>query len=181
MASVRRRGKAVVAVLDAEEAQLLRLLADDLQSLLGEAPGTDGAEPDLMRQLTGLRETAPDPPTDPALARLLPDGYADDPEAAAELRRLTEGDLRETKSEAARTLVDTLPEDGGRIRLGADDAGAWLCALNDLRLVLGTRLDVSEESGPLGGHRPDDPAAAPYVVYDWLTGLQDAMVAAIMR
>jgi hypothetical protein len=175
MASVRRRGTRVIAALEAEEAQLLRLLATDLKALLAESETDEPKDP--LEQLTGMTEgAAPEPPTDPALARLLPDGYRDNPEAAAELRRLTDPDIRQAKQHAASQLLDTLPEDGGRVKLGEDDVVAWTAALNDLRLVLGTRLEVTEETEPFGGLAPDDPAAAPYAVYHWLTGLQDELV-----
>lgn len=166
--------------MEAEEAQLLRLLATDLKALLAEAD-SDKPPKDPLEQLTGISEAAPEPPTDPALARLLPDGYRDDPEAAAELRRLTDTDIREAKQHSASQLLDTLPEDGGRVKLGEDDVVAWTAALNDLRLVLGTRLEVTEETEPFGGLAPDDPAAAPYAVYHWLTGLQDELVNALLQ
>jgi len=194
MASVKRRGGHVVATLQAEEAQLLRLLAADLRALLA-ADEPDSAEPlgsltdplqsltDPLQSLTGVAEEAPKPPTDPALARLLPDGYAedfpDDGAAAAELRRLTEGDIRAAKNTAADAMLASLPESGGRIRLSEEEATAWAAALNDLRLVLGTRLDVTEETEPFGGRSPDDPAAAPYAIYHWLTGLQDDVINAL--
>lgn len=176
MASIRRRGGNLVAAFDADEAALLRRLVGDLLELVAE-PGAADADP--LEALTGLSDAPREAPTDPAVARLFPDGYRDDPEAAAELRRLTEPSLRESKSTAASAVLDTLPENGGRIRLGEENATAWLAALNDLRLVLGTRLDVTEETAPLGGHRPDDPEAAPYVIYHWLTALQDDLVTAL--
>jgi hypothetical protein len=181
VAFVRRRGGKITASLAAEEAQLLRLLASDLRALLG----SDSEKPaDPLEALTGMSETAisesADLPDDPALARLLPDGYRDDDDAAAEFRRFTQSDIRDSKNSAADTLLATLPEDGGRIRLTDEEATAWLGALNDIRLVLGTRLDVTEDTEPFGGLPPDDSAAAPYAVYHWLTGLQDDLVNALM-
>ncbi len=61
--------------------------------------------------------TPPDAPADPVLARLLPDAYQEDPEAASEFRKYTESSLREAKKYFAQTLLDTLPAKGGRVKL----------------------------------------------------------------
>lgn len=177
MAGVRRRGSGAVLTLDAEETALLRVLLADLDALLDAPERPD----DPLEELADLADAPTTPPDDPALARLLPDGYRDDPESAASLRRLTEGSLRVQKSEAAQIVLDTLPEKGGRIRLDEESLPAWLGALNDLRLVLGTRLDVTEESDPLGGYAPEAAEAAPYVIYQWLTAVQDNLVQILLR
>jgi hypothetical protein len=176
VASVRRRSGKITATLAAEEAQLLRLLTSDVRALLGS--DTEKPADPLKAAVTDIEESA-ETPDDPALARLLPDGYRDDDDAAAEFRRFTQSDIRHSKHAAVDTLLGTLPEDGGRIRLTDEEATAWVGALNDLRLVLGTRLDVSEDTEPFGGLPTDDPAAAPYAVYHWLTGLQDDLVNAL--
>ena len=93
------------------------------------------------------------PPEDPVLARLLPDGYRDDAEAAGEFRRYTEPALRSAKYQAAQEMLDTLPESGGRIQLTQDQALSWLKALNDVRLALGVRLGVTEEFEEQWGRR----------------------------
>ena len=79
------------------------------------------------------------------LARLFPDAYPDDQEAAAEFRRYTESGLRESKQSNARTALATLDAPGTEHRLTDVEVQAWLGALNDLRLALGTRLDVTED------------------------------------
>lgn len=177
MATVRRRrGSVGVAIsLSDQEAMLVRGLVSDVDQLLAERGPTTT---DPLEELTGMMADSPEPPADPALARLLPDGHRDDPDAAAELRRLSEGTVRQQKSEAARRLLATLPEGGGTAKLDGEEAQAWMAALNDVRLVLGTRLEVTEESDPLGGYQADEPEAVPYVVYHWLTGLQDDLIKA---
>lgn len=177
MAGVRRRGSGAVLTLDADETSLLRVLLTDLEALLD----ADERPSDPLEELAGLADAATTPPEDPALARLLPDGYRDDPEAAASLRRLSEGSLRQGKSEAAQVVLSSLPERGGKIRLDGEQLAAWLGAFNDLRLVLGTRLDITEESDPLGGHPADAPEAAPFVIYQWLTAVQDNLVQILLR
>jgi hypothetical protein len=119
-------------------------------------------------------------PEDPVLARLLPDAYSDDPEAAGEFRKYTEPALRSAKYEVAKQLLDTLPEAGGRIQLSNDEALAWLKALNDVRLALGVRLGVTEEfEEEWAKLKPDDPQWTAYEVYAWLGAVQESLVQAL--
>ena len=68
---------------------------------------------------------------------------------------------------------------GGRVELTGEQADAWLAALNDVRLALGTALDVSEDMPEVV---PDeDPRAGHIGVYHWLTFVQDALVQERMR
>ena len=123
---------------------------------------------------------ATEAPRDPVLARLLPDAYRDDPEAAGEFRRYTELSLRDGKVAAARTVLGTLPARGGRVRLSQPDAEAWLRALNDVRLALGVRLGVTDDFEEVGnGINPADPRAAYVWVYHWLAYLQESLVEAL--
>ncbi len=120
------------------------------------------------------------PPDDPVLARLLPDAYRDDTEAAGEFRRFTEQELRSDKVAAAQTVLDTLPPDGGRIELTEEDGQVWLRALNNVRLVLGVRLDITEDTAQRSQDLdPADPRTAYLWVYDWLTYLQETLVRAL--
>ena len=71
-------------------------------------------------------------------------------------------------------VLETLPPAGGRVELTPDQADAWLAALNDVRLALGTALDVSED---MPDDLPaDDPRASHLGVYHWLTYVQDGLV-----
>jgi hypothetical protein len=76
-------------------------------------------------------------------------------------------------------VLATLPADGGKIELTPEQADAWLAALNDVRLALGTALDVSEDMPD--ELPPDDPRAAHLGVYHWLTFVQDALVQTRMQ
>lgn len=149
----------------------------------GTGRGSGGAGPgnplDDVAALFGSTGPAV-PPDDPVLARLLPDAYRDDTEAAGEFRRFTEQELRSDKVAAAQTVLDTLPPDGGRIELTEQDAQVWLRALNDVRLVLGVRLDITEDTAQRSQDLdPADPRAAYLWVYDWLTYLQETLVRAL--
>src|ERR1700683_472542 len=124
--------------------------------------------------------TAQGIPQDPVLARLLPDGYRDDPEAAGEFRKYTEPALRDAKQQAAQQMLDSLPDGGGRVQLTADQAQAWLKALNDVRLALGIRLDVSEDFEDQWGRlTPEDPQWTAFEVYAWLGAVQESLVQAL--
>ena len=128
------------------------------------------------------RQDTPEAPEDPVLARLLPDAYQDDPEAAGEFRKYTESSLREAKKYFAQTLLDTLPPNGGRVKLTGDQARDWLRALNDVRLMFGVRLEVTEDfEDQLAALSPEDPKVAAFEVYGWLGAVQESLVQALAR
>jgi hypothetical protein len=151
------RGGDVVARLDAAEVGIVGLLLDQLEQLL-EADVDDVGD-------------------DPVIVRLLPDGYRGDPELAADYRELTEASLRSGKADDLAMVRATLPDGGGEVRLDADQAAAWLRSTNDLRLALGTRLDISENTElPEEITGEEDQQLA---VYYWLTALQGSLVDAL--
>jgi hypothetical protein len=150
----------------------------------GEPDEPDVPDADELAAMVGLGEAAdphqPQVPEDPVLARLLPDGYRDDPGAAQEFRRFTESGLRSAKVQAATTLLATLPPEGGKVKLSSEQAEAWLRSLNDVRLALGVRLGVTQEfDGLSGDDSSDDPRFAYIFVYQWLAELQDSLVSAL--
>lgn len=150
-------------------AQVVELVAADMP-----AAGTDD-----LAALVGISDSTEEP-DDPVLARLLPDGYRDDPDAAREFRRFTESSLRSAKIESAQMLLESLPAGGGRIRLSADQAEAWLRSLNDVRLAMGVRLGVTEDFHELiADIGPDDARYGYAHIYDWLSILQASLVAAL--
>ena len=180
------RGGGVRAALAPAEASLLRSLVGQVLTLIApDGPPVAQAQPDGVSAWDALdaldaQLTAPQTPEDPVLARLLPDGYRDDPDAANEFRKYTESGLRSAKQQAAQEMLDTLPEAGGRIQLTNDQAHAWLKALNDVRLALGVRLGVTEEFEEQWNRLPaDDPQWAAYEVYAWLGAVQESLVQAL--
>ena len=192
----RTRDGGVSVWLPPGEATLLRTLVIPVLDLLGETgrpgePGRPGAPggtaDDLDRLLAEAVEAAeaaeaPSIPDDPVLARLLPDAYQEDPEAADEFRKYTESSLREAKKYFAQTLLDTLPPSGGRVRLTGDQARDWMRALNDVRLMFGVRLEVTEDfEEQLAALAPDDPKVAAFEVYGWLGAVQESLVRALDR
>jgi hypothetical protein len=152
------RGGDVVARLEPAEAGIVGLLLDQLEQLLD--------------------ADADDVGGDPVIARLLPDGHRGDPELAADYRDLTEASLRSGKADDLAMVRATLPLDGGEVRLDVEQAGAWLRTSNDLRLAMGTRLDITEDTEPpeeVTGEEDQQLA-----VYYWLTALQGSLVDALV-
>ncbi|WP_141581867.1 DUF2017 domain-containing protein [Actinomadura sp. WMMA1423] len=174
MSHVRKTRQGFRVRLEPEETALLRALMEQLLALLGDAPGAD----DELASM-GIAENATKS-DDPVLARLFPDAYRDDGEAAGEFRRYTEMGLRDGKREAARAVLGALGETGTDTVLDEKQLQEWLRALNDVRLALGTRLDITEDwYEEAGGLDPRDPRAPMFAAYDWLTMLQDGLVHAL--
>ncbi|SED55259.1 MULTISPECIES: DUF2017 domain-containing protein [unclassified Streptomyces] len=183
-------GGAAVA-LDEVEIAILRSLAVQLLELIG--PGDEpAAGEDPLAAL--FAEGPSEPPTDPALARLFPEAYGDGDDelraASSEFRRFTENDLRTRKREDALVVVRTLDAltpagDGAAVlTLTADECRNWLGSLNDLRLTIGTRLEVSDEDegeeGSLYRLPDSDPRKPMVMAYLWLGALQETLVETLM-
>ncbi|MFJ3948474.1 DUF2017 domain-containing protein [Streptomyces sp. Je 1-4] len=180
--------------LDEVEISILRSLAVQLMELIG--PGEETGESESDDLLASVFNDGPsEPPADPVLARFFPDAYGgpdlvpdDDVRAAsAEFRRYTENDLRSRKREDALALIralDTLAPEGGsaELRLKPDECRQWLGALNDLRLAIGTRLEVTDEEdgGELLRLPDSDPRKPMVMAYLWLGGLQETLVESLM-
>ncbi len=161
-----------------DEAQLLRSMADFLLRVVEEPE-----QQDELAALVGISSSATQP-EDPALARLFPDAYTDDAEAAADFRRYTESDLRRHKRENARRVASAIPEWGGEIVLDAEDVQAWLQPLTDVRLYLGVRLGIETEEDAdalRAAAVRDESLAAAMHVYEWFTYVQDSLVRAVWQ
>ncbi|MFH9569981.1 DUF2017 domain-containing protein [Streptomyces sp. NPDC017454] len=198
-------GGAAVA-LDDVEISIIRSLAVQLLELIGPGPAEDASD-DPLAEL--FADGPSEPPSDPVLRRLFPDAYGDPegtPQAreaeeqrahSAEFRRYTENDLRAGKRENALAVVRTLDtlssgtEGGGRaggedgaavLKLSVEESRRWLNALNDLRLAIGSRLEIADEDDTDLLYRlPDEDPRKPMVMaYLWLGGLQESLVATLM-
>ncbi|MGB3484873.1 MAG: DUF2017 domain-containing protein [Mycobacterium sp.] len=174
------------SALDPHEAALLHNMVTSLTGMLEERESSSPS--DELEQLTGMRTGHSVAPEDATLGRLLPDFFRpqnDHPagSAAAEslnsaLRSLHEPEIIDAKRQAAQRLLDTCPEGGGRLELSEDDAGAWVAAVNDVRLALGTMLDIG--AGGADALPPEHPMAGHLDVYQWLTVLQEYLVLCLM-
>jgi hypothetical protein len=131
-------------------------------------------ERELMLQLLGeLRTLLKLGPEDPRLRRLYPAAYSDDEEKEAEFRRLTHEELSSGRVAAIDTVERTTDDE-----LAPDQLTAWMHAVNALRLVLGTMLDVGEDD-PFTVD-PEDPNAHEYMLYGYLGLLLEEIVQAQM-
>ena len=121
----RRKGSHCVATFAVDEVRVLRKVAGEVVALL-----TDGMDHG-----------------DPVVSRLFPDIYPDRPEDSQEFRQYTESDLKTGKIDQAGAILAALPDEGeGEVRLDGEAAEAWLRAINDARLAMGTRLGISAET-----------------------------------
>jgi hypothetical protein len=183
-AFVRPPAGPVVLRLDEQETSILGQLAGQLVEMLEDATRA------------GLANAVE---LDPAMARLVPEGYRDDPEAAAEFRRFTADDLVGGKVDAARTVLAALttddgdtsvsgastgPEDGAAVTLEGETAWTWLRFLNDTRLTIAARLGIEEDDAE--GFEPPTPEADDeqdpqlmLAIYSWLGYLQESIVAVL--
>lgn len=124
---------------------------------------------DLPAQLREMLST-----DDPALERLFPPAHPDDEELDAEYRSMVREDLVAGKVSSLQVMEETIDAD----RLSEEQLLAWLGAINDLRLVLGTRLEVTEELYE-EGVSPDDPRAPAFAVFQYLGWLEEHVVEAL--
>ncbi len=178
----RRRG-AVQTKVDPVEATVLASLVGELVELLSASADEPGQQ-DPLAAMVGLPSGDGRRPKDPGLARLFPDAYSgagsDEQAAAQEFRRYTEADLRAGKRANAQAVLAALgpvQDTGGALVLTREQVDAWLGCLNDLRLVLGTRLEVTEDTDL--DPAPDDPRAHALHVYGWLGWLQESLLGSV--
>ena len=160
-----RDGAHVTARFTAGERALLSSLALQLVVMLEERAAESPA--DVLYAQLGMGGASA-PPLDPALARLLPDAYRGDSEAASEHRRFTELGLVDRKVANARTVIAALDADA--VALDDGEVQAWLRHLTDLRLVLAARLQIEAD----GDEGTGDEALLG--LYDWLGYLQGTLV-----
>jgi hypothetical protein len=110
---------------------------------------------------------------EPTLYRLFPPAHEDDDAANEDYAHLVGPGLVDGKLLA----LAELERSAHATRLDEEQLGAWLGALESLRLVLGTQLDVHE--GSYGALDPADPDAPRLALYHWLSWLQEEVVQAL--
>src|SRR4051812_28655966 len=148
-------------------------------------------ELELLRQIPGdLQAIYQGTEPDPARDRLFPRPYLDPTEEEAEEQwnALVVPELLRERLAGLEAVLRTL--DGGtvvrtvsgreqsEVTLGPEDLNLWLGVLNDARLTLGSRLELTDDTN----HReqwdlsPDDPETPTRAAYLWLTTLQELLV-----
>ena len=132
-------------------------------------------ERDVLRGLPAqMRDALALGKDDPAVARLNPSACLDDTEVDAEYHQMMDDDLDAGRLEALASFEKTVDN----TRLDEEEAQAWMRAINDTRLVLGTRLDVREDPAERRVS-PDDPRAPGFALYDYLSLLTQELVEAL--
>ena len=163
---------AVTASFSALERELLSDLATEVCELLGEGSHLSD---DRMFAATGIGGSD-GPSDDPALARLLPDAYADDAAASQEFRHLTERSLADRKVGNARRVIASLSQ-GDDVAVDPADQQAWLRTLTDIRLIIASRLGIETDDDQ--GRTDTDEDMMMRDVYDWLGMVQGTLIEAI--
>lgn len=130
-------------------------------------------ERETLRGLASELATMLDNPTEPSLRRLFPPSYTENPVHEAAYQMMMGDDLRRRHLEAAQLLGDSADLE----QLDPEHATAWLQAINAVRLVLGTRLEVTDD-GPIRIQR-DDPDLPLWALYEFLAMLLDELVRAL--
>jgi len=132
-------------------------------------------ERELLRHLLPqLRELISVPPDDPQVRRLYPTAFPDDPEKEAEYRRFMHDELVASRQAA----IDAVEASLDAKELDDAQANAWMTSLNSVRLVLGTMLDVSEDTD-VALVSDDDPDVQAYALYAYLSLLLEEMLDAV--
>jgi len=198
--SFKRKGGRFVAQLDETEREVVVGLLRQTHAFLAPTPRAPTGDPfdDLVARLglPALADSeldASQAPRDPALERLLPAAHHDDPEMAAEFRRLTEHGLRERKTANLATAIAAITEvkaaDADKVRLDQEQAQAMVVALTDVRLLLGERLglrtdedadDLQDRLEAAEDDDSDDPLLYLAACYDFMTWLQESLTQALM-
>jgi hypothetical protein len=155
-----------------------RPLVDEERIIRRRAPGAyqidiPGPQRELLRklplELRSLLES-----DHPSLRRLFPPAYPDDPERDAEYEAMVRAQLVASRKKSLDILERTIDAE----QVDAEELSAWLSVLNDLRLFIGTSLDVTEEffEEPI---LSDDPAGHALALYLYLGWLEEQAVEAL--
>src|SRR5690625_3543894 len=193
----RRQKSMLVAEVDHVEERILAGVFADTALLLGTSleeeidgePGLTSAERSVEDFFKDISQQDLGEPKDPALARLLPNAYEDEA-SQVEFRRLTEGDIRAAKVDRLRKWVRALQEPGEEVCVPEQEAGDWVAAMTDVRLVLATRLgietpedaqEIHTRTGPDGESSEEYTQFALSQIYSALTWLQESLLTALMR
>jgi hypothetical protein len=128
---------------------------------------------ELCRQSRELLEEE-DPSSDPSIARLFPAAYKDDPLRSLEFETNLGDSPRAGKLAAIETLERTIEAS----ELTEEELLVWMGAVNDFRLLLGTRIEITEESTE-SDYPEENPNHEAFQAYVYLTWLQDRMLRAL--
>lgn len=192
VAFTRGRDGAVHAQFQPNERALLRVLAEQLAEIVGPqtSPSTGAKVPldEFDALVAQLESHAHRPPGDPVYERLFPRVHRDDDEVADEFDRAALESLRSGRAARTAIFMQHLKGSGSDVSLTVEDAHLWLTVLTDLRLMIGTTINLVDEDPRRSS--PNDASVAGQVsehegvylsVYEWLSWLQEGLVACFLR
>lgn len=163
--------------------QLMELLTgDDMPQQSSNGLGEQDLFAELERELNGAPavDFCQNPDVDPALRRLFPDAYQNDPRASAEFRRFSQVEQRDAKFDAAVEMLADLNQVGDDMRcvVPEEHIDAWLKTLTSVRLALSVRLDIltADDVDRLAELPENEPQAAVFSVYEWLGWVQESLL-----
>ena len=138
-----------------DENRFENLLTDEEKELLGMLPGV------VVEAIESHS---------PYVTRLFPPTYPFDDAAQRDIEKADTDSL----ADAHRRLLEGLAASVTKPVLTHEDLANWVGAINDIRLLIGTALDVYEEMDRPG---EDDPRFQDFVIFDYLTWLQGSLLA----
>jgi Domain of unknown function (DUF2017) len=150
---VTRSGSGYVLHLGKDERALVARLLDELRSLI-----TEPADPELVR-------------------RLYPVVHPDNPERESEYQRLMRDELVASRLAGIDIVSEVLGRSGRKVTLDEAQMLAFMQAVNGVRLVLGTLLDVTEDDELV--ERDDAEITPEYHLYGYLSWVLDSSVRAL--
>ncbi|MFT4245282.1 MAG: DUF2017 domain-containing protein [Micrococcaceae bacterium] len=172
--------KGFTAQLNKPEKDFIRNLLVDVIELISTENSSDDELADLVGISDGKR------PEDPVLQRLFPDGVKDSEAEATEFRKLSEMNVKERKLSQLRNAVKLLSGEGPLV-LKPDEAMDFAAALNSVRIVIATRLDIKDEVQAeqiqfmLDFNDVKTNEDYLIVTYNFLSWLQDSLMQAMLK
>lgn len=112
---------------------------------------------------------------DPDLIRLFPPAYLDDAEHESEYQHYMRDELVKRRMESLSVVEETVDAE----RLSEEQVLMWMKVINDIRLILGTKLDVSEDDDAVSSMPPTDPRAPLAALYWFLSFLLESTIDAL--
>ena len=166
--------KYVTAFEGTERDLLLNLAATVADSLMERARS---APKDELAEMTGMPVGHSEAPSDPKLARLLPDFTKPGEESVegenALMRQLHESEIVESKLHSLRAIIDDLePAESGQVSISESDAHAWVAGINDLRIYL--HVSMENLNGSIEQIEQTD------AMYQWLSYNQESLLDQLM-
>ena len=125
---------------------------------------------DLVGQLETVLGSGPD---DERLRRLYPTAYNENPEHDAEYQGFMREELTQSRAASIATVREMLSSDSP---VTENQLGAFMMVLNNLRLILGTLLDVNEDDDE---PEETDPLYGQWQLYGYLGWLLEWVISSL--